>query len=83
LPIGKGAEFLGGIVPSGKVKDWYELLKLWPRFRRIVAIPVNNGGHLARQLLTPENPAAGAHHWGNPMDGLRHTSAAIAVSNIL
>lgn len=42
----------------------------------------NDGRHLARQLLTPEDPAAGAPHLGNIEDGPRFTPAAIAIFNI-
>jgi hypothetical protein len=38
--------------------------------------------HLARQLLTPEDPAAGAPHLGNVVDGLRGAPVAIAIFNI-
>jgi hypothetical protein len=38
--------------------------------------------HLARQLLTPEDPAAGAPHLGNVVDGPRFTPTAIAIFNI-
>lgn len=38
--------------------------------------------HLARQLLTPEDPLAGAPHLGNVIDGLRGKPAAVAVFNI-
>ena len=35
--------------------------------------------HLARQLLTPEDPAAGTPHLGNVVDGLRGAPVAIAI----
>lgn len=38
--------------------------------------------HLARQLLTPEDPAAGAPHLGNMIDGPLGIPAAIAVFTI-
>jgi hypothetical protein len=38
--------------------------------------------HLARQLLTPEDPAVGAPHLGNTVDGFLGTPAAIAVFTI-
>jgi hypothetical protein len=41
-----------------------------------------DGSHLARQLLTPEDPGAGAPHLGNVVDGPRGKPAAIAVFNI-
>jgi hypothetical protein len=41
-----------------------------------------DGRHLARQLLTPEDPQAGAPHLGNIVDGPGFTPAAIAVVNI-
>ncbi|SRR6266511_1290604 len=42
----------------------------------------NDGGHLARQLLTPEDPNAGAPHLGNIVDGVRGIPAAVAVFDI-
>ncbi len=36
----------------------------------------------ARQLLTPQDPAAGTPHLGNVVDGLNQTLAAIAIFNI-
>jgi hypothetical protein len=38
--------------------------------------------HLARQLLTPEDPAVGAPHLGNVVDGERGRPAAVAVFTI-
>jgi hypothetical protein len=38
--------------------------------------------HLARQLLTPEDPGAGAPHLGNVVDGPLGKLAAIAIFNI-
>jgi hypothetical protein len=55
---------------------------LWHRFRRIVAIPPNNGRQLGRQLLTAEDPTAGAPHLGNIVDGPGFMPTAIAVFNI-
>ena len=42
----------------------------------------NDHSHLARQLLTPEDPGAGVPHLGNVVDGPRFTPAAIAVFDI-
>jgi hypothetical protein len=42
----------------------------------------NDGRHLARQLLTPEDPGAGAPHLGNIVDGPGFTPTAVAVFNI-
>ncbi len=41
-----------------------------------------DGSHLARQLLTPEDPFAGAPHLGNVVDGPLGHPTAIAVFNI-
>jgi hypothetical protein len=46
------------------------------------AADTNDGRQLARQLLTPEDPAAGAPHLGNIVDGPRFTPAAIAIFDI-
>ena len=40
---------------------------------------MNDGRHLARQTLTPEDPLAGAPHLGNVVDGLLGFPAAIVV----
>lgn len=41
-----------------------------------------DGRHLARQLLTPEDPNAGAPHLGNLIDGMLGFPAAVAVFDV-
>ena len=42
-------------------------------------VDANDPSHRARQLLTPEDPNAGAPHLGNVVDGFRGPPAAIAI----
>ena len=62
----------GGMQPSSDAELWLLMLGHG-------AANDGDGRHLARQLLTPEDPAAGAPHLGNAVDGTGFTPVAITV----
>ena len=66
---------LGGMQPSAGSEVW-----LW-LFWHVPAAP-GDGDALARQLLTPEDPNAGAPHLGNFVDGPRGFPAATIVFTV-
>ena len=63
---------VGGFQPSSGSQVWLLILGHGPA-------DYADGRHLARQLLTPEDPAAGAPHLGNVVDGPGFQDAGIAV----
>jgi hypothetical protein len=62
----------GGMQPSSDAEIWLLMLGHGPAND-------GDGRHLARQLLTPEDPAAGMPHLGNAVDGVGFTPVAITV----
>ncbi len=62
---------IGGFTPSNGAQIWLWLFGHGPA-------DTESGRHLARQLLTPELPAAGAPHLGNVDDGTLGFPAAVA-----
>ncbi len=62
----------GGMQPSSGAELWLLMLGHGPA-------DVGDGRHLARQLLTPEDPLAGMPHLGNDVDGTGFTPVAITV----
>jgi hypothetical protein len=61
-----------GMQPSSGSQIWLLMLSHGPA-------DVADGRHLARQLLTPEDPMAGIPHLGNEVDGRGFTPVAITV----
>ena len=66
---------LGGMQPSPGSEVWFWLFWHGPA-------AIGDGAALARQLLTPEDPNAGAPHLGNFVDGMRGFPAATMVFKI-
>jgi hypothetical protein len=66
---------LGGMQPSSGSEVWFWVFTHGPA-------DTSDGAALARQLLTPEDPAAGAPHLGNLMDGQRGFPAATVVFDV-
>ena len=66
---------IGGFEPSSGAQIWLWLFGHGPA-------DIFDGRHLARQLLTPELPGAGAPHLGNEIDGLLGFAAAVAKFDI-
>ena len=62
----------GGMQPSSGAEIWRLMLGHGPA-------DVGDGRHRARQLLTPEDPAAGMPHLGNDKDGTLFIPVAITV----
>jgi len=62
----------GGMQPSSGAEIWLLMLGHGPA-------DDGDGRHLARQLLTPEDPLAGIPHLGNDVDGTGFTPVAITV----
>jgi hypothetical protein len=65
----------GGMQPSSGAEIWLLMLGHGPA-------DVGDGRHLARQLLTPEDPAAGVPHLGNNVDGTLFTPVAITAYSV-
>lgn len=65
----------GGMQPSSGSEVWLFTFGHGPA-------NLSDGDALARQLLTPEDPSAGAPHLGNFVDGLLGYPAAVAVFKI-
>ena len=65
----------GGMQPSSGSEVWLFTFGHGPA-------NLSDGAALARQLLTPEDPSAGAPHLGNSVDGLLGFPAAVAVFKI-
>lgn len=65
----------GGMQPSSGAELWLLMLGHGPA-------DVGDGRHLARQLLTPEDPAAGIPHLGNDVDGAGFIPVAITVYSV-
>jgi len=63
---------VGGMQPSSGSEVWFWVFTHGPA-------NYADGAALARQLLTPEDPAAGAPHLGNTIDGQRGFPAATVV----
>ena len=66
-------DFLRGMEPTEGSQFWMLMLG---------HDQAKSGKALARQLLTPEDPAAGTPHLGNIVDGALFEPAAIAVFNV-
>jgi hypothetical protein len=65
----------GGMQPSSGSQIWLLLLSHGPA-------NYADGRHLARQLLTPEDPLAGIPHLGNHIDGTGFTPVAISIHDV-
>jgi hypothetical protein len=66
---------LGGMQPSNGSEVWFWVFTHG-------AANLSDGTALARQLLTPEDPGAGAPHLGNTVDGPRGAPAATVVFTV-
>ena len=66
---------LGGMQPSNGSEVWFWVFTHGPA-------NLSDGAALARQLLTPEDPGAGAPHLGNIVDGPRGAPAATVVFTV-
>ncbi len=66
---------IGGFSPSSGSQLWFWIFGHGPADRE-------DGRHLARQLLTPEDPTAGAPHLGNNVDGPLGFPAAVVMFDI-
>lgn len=64
-----------GMQPSNGAQIWFLIFGHGP-------VDYADGRHLARQLLTPEDPNAGAPHLGNFIDGSLGFPAAVAVFDV-
>lgn len=64
-----------GMQPSGGAQIWILILDHGEAMYA-------DGRRLARQLLTPEDPAAGAPHLGNHTDGAQFSVAALTVHQV-
>lgn len=69
---------------SGRVRELHPTpgSQIWLIMLGHGAVDTTDGAHRARQLLTPEDPAAGAPHLGNIIDGLLGTDAAIVLFSV-
>ena len=65
---------LKGMVPSPGSQVWFLVLGHG-------AVDDTDGRHMARQLLTPEDPLAGTPHLGNIIDGALFVMAALNIFN--
>jgi len=87
-PVGVFGRFDSSVAPvngrlrfSGSVSGFQPSngSQIWLLIYDHGAADYSDGRHLARQLLTPEDPAAGAPNLGNIVDGPGFTPAGIAV----
>lgn len=85
-PLGVFGRFDSVVAPqngkahfSGRVRDLHPAhgSQIWLLMLRHGPVDMTDGAHRARQLLTPEDPGAGAPHLGNIIDGTLGTDAAI------
>ena len=66
---------IGGFTPSNGAQIWMWIFGHGPADE-------NDGRHLARQLLTPEDPSSGIPHLGNNVDGPLGFPAAVVIFDI-